>query len=79
MWCVRKSELYPTELGTLVVDLMKEYFPDIMNAEFTASMESQLDMIEEGNADWVEVLRAFYGPFAKSPEPCGAGNGKNRY
>lgn len=61
-----EKQLYPTELGTLVVDLMKEYFPDIMNAEFTASMESQLDMIEEGNADWVEVLRAFYGPFAET-------------
>jgi len=55
--------LKPTELGTLVVDLLKEHFHDIINLEFTANMEEQLDNIEEGSADWVELLSGFYGPF----------------
>ncbi len=53
----------PTELGILVVDLLKEYFPEIIDVEFTAHMERQLDEIEEGQADWQQVLGRFYGPF----------------
>lgn len=53
----------PTELGFVVTDKLVGHFPDIMNVEFTASMEEQLDTIEEGRLDWVQVLRDFYGRF----------------
>ncbi len=53
----------PTDLGKIVTELLVENFKDIMNVEFTASMEDQLDKIEEGEKDWVQILTAFYGPF----------------
>lgn len=56
--------LYPTELGALVVELMKEYFADVINVEFTASMEDQLDAVEEGRLPWVKVIDDFYQPFS---------------
>ncbi|MFN2374942.1 MAG: type I DNA topoisomerase [Candidatus Binatia bacterium] len=55
--------LVPTELGTLVTDLLVESFPDILNAEFTAGLESQLDDVEEGKSGWLEATRRFYEPF----------------
>jgi DNA topoisomerase-1 len=58
-----KGRFYPTQLGTLVTDLLVESFPEILNVEFTAKMEDQLDRIEEGSADWQQTLRDFYGPF----------------
>ena len=63
-----EKQLYPTELGILVVDLMKEYFPDIINVEFTASMENKLDQVEEGEKKWDQVIDEFYQPFAKTLE-----------
>jgi len=53
----------PTELGELVVRILEEHFPQIVGVEFTAAMEEKLDQIEEGNADWVQILADFYGPF----------------
>ena len=61
-----EKQLFPTEMGALIVDLMKEYFVDIINVEFTADMERQLDEVEDGREQWVEVLREFYTPFEKS-------------
>ncbi|MFH1090357.1 MAG: type I DNA topoisomerase [Pseudomonadota bacterium] len=58
-----KGQLRPTELGFIVNDLLVANFPHIMNVEFTAQMENNLDEIEEGRTDWREVLRRFYGPF----------------
>lgn len=55
----------PTELGFLIVDLLKEYFRDILDAEFTADMEAKLDKIAEGEMDWHEVLQEFYEPFSQ--------------
>ena len=55
--------LFPTELGIIVTDLMVEFFKDIVDIEFTANMEQQLDEIEEGDENWVDVLRQFYAPF----------------
>ena len=52
----------PTELGIIVVDLMKEYFPEIIDSGFTAEMEKRLDRIEEGRLEWVKVLAEFYSP-----------------
>ena len=57
--------LKPTELGLIVTDLLIDSFPDILNVEFTARMEEQLDKIEEGSAGWVKTLKNFYGPFQK--------------
>lgn len=55
--------LYPTELGKTVIELLKTYFPGIIDIQFTAMMEEKLDAIEEGQTDWVKLLRDFYGPF----------------
>ncbi|MCL1816874.1 MAG: type I DNA topoisomerase [Clostridiales bacterium] len=63
-----EKQLFPTELGQLVVDMMKEYFPNIVDVDFTAEMERQLDEVEEGREQWVEILREFYGPFAQTLE-----------
>ena len=62
----------PTQIGEQVNDLLAEHFKDIMNLEFTASMENQLDKVEDGSADWHEVLSAFYGPFARELEDAEA-------
>ncbi|MFH1017088.1 MAG: type I DNA topoisomerase [Pseudomonadota bacterium] len=56
----------PTDLGFLVSDLLVEHFPDVMNVEFTAKMEEELDQVEEGEKDWQEVLHEFYKPFSRS-------------
>ncbi|MCI0597347.1 MAG: DNA topoisomerase, partial [candidate division Zixibacteria bacterium] len=55
--------LQPTELGDMVVDLLVKHFANILDARFTASMEEELDKIEDGQLDWVSVIRDFYGPF----------------
>ena len=57
---------YPEEAGTIVTDMLKTNFPDIVDIGFTAQLEGKLDAIAEGAKDWHEVLREFYGPFAKN-------------
>jgi DNA topoisomerase-1 len=64
----REGRLFPTELGTLVNDLVVAHFPDVIDVAFTAKMEEQLDQIEAGEAEWVETIREFYTPFAASLE-----------
>jgi len=59
-----KKFLLPTELGKIVNDIMKNYFVDIVDAEFTAQMENELDAIEEGKKPWKEVMKEFYTSFA---------------
>lgn len=54
----------PTDIGSAVNDLLAEHFKDIVDLKFTAGMEGDLDKVAEGNADWVGILREFYGPFA---------------
>ena len=63
-----KKQLFPTELGNMITDMMKEYFSDIVDIAFTAGMEEQLDGVEEGTRDWRQVLSDFYGPFEKTLE-----------
>ncbi|WP_374963515.1 type I DNA topoisomerase [Lysinibacillus sp. RS5] len=53
----------PTELGEIVHQLVLEFFPDIINIEFTVKMEQDLDDIEEGSRQWVEVVDEFYKDF----------------
>ncbi len=58
-----KKFLIPTDLGEKVTGIMKEYFTNIVDVEFTANMEGKLDKIEEGETEWVQVIREFYQPF----------------
>ncbi|GAB6249703.1 type I DNA topoisomerase [Bacillus cereus] len=53
----------PTELGEIVIELILEFFPEIINIEFTANMEQSLDEVEEGNANWVKIVDDFYVGF----------------
>ncbi len=57
--------LFPTETGLIVTDLLIEHFPNIVNVDFTAHMEADLDRIASGDESWVEIVREFYGPFAE--------------
>jgi DNA topoisomerase-1 len=59
------KKFVPTELGELVTEQMERFFPEILDVEFTAHMEEELDHIEEGKEEWVEVLKNFYGPFSE--------------
>jgi len=63
-----EKKLHPTDLGKTVNNILVEHFPKIFNVKFTAGMEEQLDLIEEGKDDWVEVIRSFYGPFSEQLE-----------
>jgi DNA topoisomerase-1 len=63
-----QGKFIPTEIGKLVNNALMKSFPDILDVEFTAKMESELDGIEEGKIKWVAVLKEFYGPFSKSLE-----------
>ncbi len=58
----------PTDLGTLVTDLLVRNFPRVLDVGFTAEMEAELDHVEEGTREWHDLLRAFYGPFSESLE-----------
>jgi len=60
-----RRTLYPTELGIEVTDLLLPFFKDIMDVEFTAQMETELDKVEEGELKWVDAVRDFYVPFQK--------------
>ncbi len=62
---VQDRRLIPSDLGALVTDLLVEHFPDIVDFNFTAQMEEELDEIEEGRREWVKVVREFYTPFER--------------
>jgi len=55
-----KKLFYPTELGAIVNEIMSENFDNIVNIDFTAKMEENLDRVEDGEADWKEIIRGFY-------------------
>jgi len=61
-----RGTLQPTELGMIVNDLVSQYFPDIVDIEFTARMEDELDGIAGDKGDWVRVVQDFYTPFEKN-------------
>ncbi|MEW9697733.1 type I DNA topoisomerase [Paenibacillus sp. SI8] len=65
---IDEKKFVPTELGELVIQLMEEFFPEILDVEFTAHMEEELDFVEEGKEDWVRVLDSFYTSFEKRLE-----------
>ncbi len=60
-----EGKFAPTELGEIVVDLLVESFPRILDPGFTAQMETRLDEIEEGTADWLESMHEFYDAFTR--------------
>ncbi|MCY7860659.1 type I DNA topoisomerase [Bacillus haynesii] len=62
----------PTELGEIVLELIMEFFPEIINVEFTAKMEKELDDVEDGNIQWVQIIDSFYKDFAKRVEKAEA-------
>jgi DNA topoisomerase-1 len=64
----KEGRLHPTELGSMVNGLLIKSFPEIVSTDFTAQMEEQLDQVEEGQADWVKLLKEFYGPFKQDLE-----------
>lgn len=59
-----KKALRPTELGGIITDMLSEYFSNIVDIEFTANMESDLDKVEEGKEEWQKVVGEFYTPFS---------------
>lgn len=55
----------PTELGEIVLKLIVEFFPEIINIDFTAQMETSLDEVEEGKKNWIAIVDNFYSEFSK--------------
>src|SRR5207245_3470515 len=60
-----KSKLFPTDLGLVVTDFLKQYFDDIMDYGFTAKIEEEFDEVADGKLKWNEMLGEFYSPFKK--------------
>ena len=60
------KSLVPTQLGEVTTKLMEEQFSSIVNVDFTAEMETNLDLVEEGKADWVQTLSTFYNEFEQN-------------
>jgi len=61
-----QNRLTPTTLGITVTGLLTEYFTNVMDLDFTARMEDELDEVSQGEREWVPMLREFYGPFEKA-------------
>ena len=64
----REGRYFPTELGIVVTNLLKQAFTQIMDVSFTAGMEEKLDEVEEGKVDWVAMMKEFWVPFEKTLE-----------
>ena len=60
---LEEKQLIPSELGQIVLKLVTEFFPDIIDLKFTAQMEQNLDQVEEGERTWISVLDQFYPAF----------------
>ena len=67
------KSIVPTELGEIVDNLIEKFFPDIVNIDFTAQLENDLDGIEEGKKNWVKVIDDYYHPFKKELDKADAG------
>ncbi|MEK9134778.1 MAG: type I DNA topoisomerase [Patescibacteria group bacterium] len=63
-----QKRFQPTEIGTVVNDLLVKNFPQIVDLQFTAKMEKDLDDIADNKKEWVPIIKEFYGPFAKNLE-----------
>ncbi len=71
-----RGKFLPTQLGRIVNNLLVENFPEVLNAQFTARMEGELDEVEEGGRQWTETLSQFYAPFKETLQKAKA-NMKN--
>jgi len=60
---LEKSKLFPTDIGTVVNDFLIEYFPDILNYNFTADVEKEFDSIADGKIEWTKSIDKFYKKF----------------
>jgi DNA topoisomerase-1 len=65
---LKQRAFHATRLGETVTDMLVEHFPQLMDAEFTAGLESRLDQIEEAKADWLDILKAFWESFTRDLE-----------
>jgi DNA topoisomerase I len=65
---LESRRFYPQDVGEVVIDLLVEHFPDIVDVNFTAHMEEELDDIAEGKMSWTDVLDEFYTPFERLVE-----------
>lgn len=63
-----KAKLFPTNTGIVVNDFLVEYFPDIVDYQFTATVEKEFDEIADGRMNWQKMLEEFYGDFHKNIE-----------
>ena len=63
-----KGKLFPTDIGSVVNDFLVQYFQDIVDFNFTATVEKQFDDIAQGLTEWTEMIRDFYTPFHKEVE-----------
>ena len=63
-----KAKLFPTDTGIVVNDFLTEYFPNILDYNFTASVEKEFDEIAEGEAQWTSIMKTFYDKFHPSVE-----------
>jgi len=65
---IEKKRIHPTEIAFTVIEMLEQHFPEIVDSNFTSSMEETLDKIAEGKEDWQKVLAEFYEPFMKKIE-----------
>lgn len=65
---LKNKRFEPTELGGIVNEMIKEFFPNIVDVNFTAKMEKDLDSVEEGKIEWVKIIDQFYNPFKDEVE-----------
>jgi DNA topoisomerase-1 len=65
------KQLVPTLLGKMISDMLSEYFPHVVDAAFTASMEDKLDEVEENRIRWPDMIKEFYDPFIDRVEEVG--------
>jgi DNA topoisomerase-1 len=61
-----EKRFHPTELGRIINEILKEHFPDIVDVDFTAKLEANLDSIEEGDKQWTKVIEEFYPSFEQA-------------
>ena len=71
-----RATLFPTELGIQVTDLLTPFFPEIMDVEFTAQLEEELDKVEDGETRWADAVKGFYKRFSEDLKRAG-GNMEN--
>ncbi len=70
-----KAKLFPTNTGVVVSDFLVEYFPDIVDYKFTATVEKEFDEIADGKMNWQTMLQSFYGDFHKNIEDIQGASG----